>query len=375
MSVVINAVGDFILNAFGQTGEDPFEFVYDQLRDCDILFGNNETVISEYDQRFYQKAYSIRTTAASSKYLTKAGFDVVHFANNHCFDFGVRGAADTLEEFRRLGLPSLGVGLTPEEAERPAIIERDGLKIGFYGIGNNVPEIEQDGAKAYSNTPKNPHLFEQLAELRGKVDVLIVSIHWDNECIDLPNPEVQALGRKFIDSGVDLVLGHHPHIPHGIEKYNGGMIVYSLGNFQFKCTIRPELDYSFIFKATLDKGGVTDYELVPLMINPDSRPRPATGKDVETVLEFIRRVSEPLPGGISSEMFEDAACEIFFTDNLNAWAKRIRENGEGQLHEMFEWFTDPVMVHRFWVLMQKRNWTIYDLLQSLGLNRVNELDA
>ena len=95
MSITLNAVGDFILNAFGQTDKDPFEFIYDDLKDCDLLFGNNETVISEYDIAFFPKAYSIRTPMESSKYLTKAGFDVLQFANNHCFDFGVRGVKDS----------------------------------------------------------------------------------------------------------------------------------------------------------------------------------------------------------------------------------------------------------------------------------------
>lgn len=375
MSVALNAVGDFILNALGQTNEDPFEFVYDHLKDCDILLGNNETVISEYDQRFYQKAYSIRTRVSSMKYLVKAEFDVLHFANNHCFDFGVHGVIDTLDQFRQFNFSSLGVGLTPEAAQKTVILNRNGIKIGFYGVGNNEAEIEQNGTNAYSNNLNNPNLFKQIAKLRNCVDVLIVSVHWDNECIDLPNPETQAMGRKFIDCGANLVLGHHPHIPHGIEEYNGGIIVYSLGNFQFKCNIRPELDYSFIFKAELNKNGVVDYNLIPLMINKDSRPRPANDAEAELVRNFIKRVSEPLPGGIAQEMFEAAACEIFFTDNLNSWAKRIRENGEEQLCEMFKWFTDPVKCHRFWLLMQKKNWTIDDLLKSLDLNTTNELEV
>ncbi|MCP3965325.1 MAG: hypothetical protein GY750_06375 [Lentisphaerae bacterium] len=74
MSVTLNAVGNFILNAFDQTDEDPFEFVYENLKDCDILFGNNETVISDYDVPFYRKVYSVRTSSASAKYLAETGF-------------------------------------------------------------------------------------------------------------------------------------------------------------------------------------------------------------------------------------------------------------------------------------------------------------
>lgn len=374
MAIKLNAVGDFILNAFNQTDEDPFEFIYDDLKDCDLLFGNNETVISEYNTPFYQKAYSIRTSTESSKYLAKAGFDIVHFANNHCFDFGVTGVKDSLAEFKKLNIPTIGVGLTEDEAIRPAIIERDGLKIGFYGIGNNESKIEQDGETAYSNNLMNRDIVEQLKELRKKVDVLVVSAHWDNECIDYPHPDIQQQARKLIDSGVDLILGHHPHIPHGIEKYNDGVIVYSLGNFQFKCTIRPELDYSFIFEAELDKTGVVDFKITPVMVGPDSRPEVVRAKEAETVLNFIQKVSEPLKSGISTEMFEEAACEVFHKDNLNAWAKRIEAHGKEQLMEMFQWFTDPAICHRFWLLMKKKNWTIYDLVKSLDIELETTVD-
>jgi poly-gamma-glutamate capsule biosynthesis protein CapA/YwtB (metallophosphatase superfamily) len=374
MSIILNAVGDFILNAYGQTNEDPFEFIYDELKDCDMLFGNNEAVISEYDTPFFPKAYSIRTPVDSSKYLAKAGFDVLQFANNHCFDFGVRGVKDSLKEFEKLKIPILGVGLSEEAASQAVIIKRDGVKIAFYGIGNSPSEIEQDGEKAYSNNLENPQIYTHLNELRKQVDILIVSAHWDNECIDYPQPDVQQVARKMIDAGVDLILGHHPHIPHGIEKYNNGIIVYSLGNFQFKCTIRPELDYSFIFKAELDKTGIIDYNIIPVMVGEDSRPRVVYGEEADTVLNFIEMVSKPLSGGISEEMFEEAASEIFYKDNLNAWAKRVESHGEAQLLEMFEWFTDPVICHRFYLLMKKKNWTLLDLIKSLDIELDNSLD-
>jgi poly-gamma-glutamate capsule biosynthesis protein CapA/YwtB (metallophosphatase superfamily) len=374
MSIILNAVGDFILNAFGQTSNDPFEFVYDELKDCDLLFGNNETVITDYDTPFFKKRYSIRTPSDSSKYLAKAEFDLLQFANNHCFDFGVQGVKDSLKEFNKLNIPTLGVGLTEAEASRPIIIERDGIKIGFYGMGDGQNKIEQDGVTVYFNSLNHAKMFEHLAELRKKVDVLIVSVHWDNECIDYPTPEVQQLARKIIDAGVDLILGHHPHIPHGIEKYNNGLIVYSLGNFQFKCTVRPELDYSFIFKVELDKNGVVDYQIIPVMVGADSRPHIAVGQDAETILDFIKKVSEPLTAGITTELFETAACEVFFKDHLNSWAQRIEQNGEAQLLEMFKWFSDPVKCHRFYLLMQKKNWTIYDLIKALDIELKTTID-
>jgi poly-gamma-glutamate capsule biosynthesis protein CapA/YwtB (metallophosphatase superfamily) len=89
------------------------------------LFGNNKTVITDYDTPFLKKRYSIRTPSDSSKYLAKAEFDLLQFANNHYFDFGVQGVKDSLKEFNKLNIPTLGVGLTEAEASRPIIIEQD----------------------------------------------------------------------------------------------------------------------------------------------------------------------------------------------------------------------------------------------------------
>ena len=366
MSVILNAVGDFILEA-GQPEGYPFEFVQDLLQDGDIRFGNNETVISNHDVPVFQKAFSIRSAESATTHLVKAGFDVLHFANNHCFDFGVTGIEDSLRNFRKANIPSLGVGLTADAARQPVILERNGLRIGFYGAGTGGSAIEQDGRKAYFNDYRAEWIVEDLRALRQKVDVLIFSAHWDAEGIDLPAPEIQHLARQLIDHGVDLILGHHPHIPHGIERYQGDLIVYSLGNFQFRMNYRPELHYSFLFLARLGKRGVEDYELIPLLVGSDSRPYPVQGKEAQTILDFIARVSAPLPDEITEEMFEDSACEVFFLDNMNSWAKRVEEYGESHLMEMFQWFTDPVRCHRFYLLMKKKNWTLFDLNRSLGI--------
>lgn len=67
-------------------------------------------------------------------------------------------------------------------------------------------------------------------------DVIVVSFHWGTEKENYPDETQQALAHAAIDQGADLVLGHHPHVLQGIEKYQGKYIVYSLGNFCFEET-------------------------------------------------------------------------------------------------------------------------------------------
>ncbi|GIW66594.1 MAG: hypothetical protein KatS3mg095_0492 [Candidatus Parcubacteria bacterium] len=60
----------------------------------------------------------------------------------------------------------------------------------------------------------------------------------------------QKICKIAIDSGADLVIGHHPHVIQNIEKYKDKYIFYSLGNFIF--------DQSFS-QETMIGGGVEVY--------------------------------------------------------------------------------------------------------------------
>ena len=64
-------------------------------------------------------------------------------------------------------------------------------------------------------------------------DLKIVQVHWGEEKSDTPSDEQVSLAHRAIDMGADLVIGHHPHVLQGIEKYKGKYICYSLGNFCF----------------------------------------------------------------------------------------------------------------------------------------------
>jgi hypothetical protein len=100
----------------------------------------------------------------------------------------------------------------------------------------------------------------------------------------------------------DLILGHHAHVPKGIEVYKGKAIFYSVSNF---CMTRPfpfpkwaeqpwahgalrnyadqDPEYgllpygrgakrSLLAKATFTKRGVTGVSFLPMMIDKHYRP-------------------------------------------------------------------------------------------------------
>lgn len=166
-------------------------------------------------------------------FLRGLGFNLFQLANNHAFDWGEEGFRKTKAV---LGDDAFGAG-TYEEAYKVKVVEKDGVKIGFFavcfaaytGVFNDVMNHEGLGC-AYINDLKVNHV---IADAKKEVDYLIVLPHDGIEYIDIPMPETMSRYRDFIDWGADAVIGTHPHCPQGWETYNGKPIFYSLGNFLF----------------------------------------------------------------------------------------------------------------------------------------------
>ena len=73
----------------------------------------------------------------------------------------------------------------------------------------------------------------EIRKLREKCDIIIASVHAGVEYIKKPETSKVMLMRSLIDSGIDVVIGSHPHVIQDIEVYGNGLIAYSLGNLIF----------------------------------------------------------------------------------------------------------------------------------------------
>lgn len=185
-------------------------------------------------------------------FLRGLGFNLFQLANNHAFDWGDEGFKKTKAA---LGDAAFGAG-TYEEAYKVKIVEKDGVKIGFFalsfaaytGVFNDIMNHEGLGC-AYINDLKVNHV---IIEAKKEVDYLFVLPHDGIEYIDIPMPETIARYRDFIDFGADGVIGTHPHCPQGWETYKGKPIFYSLGNFLFNS--KEGYDYRVLNKPRWYEG-------------------------------------------------------------------------------------------------------------------------
>lgn len=166
--------------------------------------------------------------------LKEAGFTTLSLANNHIYDYGEAGLKATIEEIQSNGLEYLGAGLDFESAYSPRVIEKNGVKVGIISSAEAefgcLTENENRGGYAYIN---HFAIEDNVRLLKASCDLVVCICHAGVEEIDAPLPEWRARYKRLCELGADVIIGHHPHVPQGIEEYGDSLIFYSLGNFYF----------------------------------------------------------------------------------------------------------------------------------------------
>ena len=256
-SAVMLAVGDIILDEPGP--ERFFALATPVVRSADLAIGHVEV---PHTTRGVQQKTAVPAPPADPRHLDalpEAGFGLITLAANHAFDQGEPGVRDTIDTLRGLGIATAGTGMTLDEARRPAIVERNGLRFGVLSYNTVGPteswagpakagcaylraitHYEQDhhspGAPptVYTFTPiaDVEAMAEDIAALRPRCDVLTVAFH--KGVVHTPATVLdyeKQIARAAIDAGADVVIGHHAHILRGIEIYRGKPIYHGLGNF------------------------------------------------------------------------------------------------------------------------------------------------
>lgn len=234
--IILGACGDIsfksrLENNVRQKGiKFAFENVKDSLKKADILFGNSESVM--IPDSFPRKEGLICSDIVAGC-LKDAGFHILNIANNHLLDCGSFGLLHTHKTINNLGIKVLGAGKDEQEAGSLQVIEAKGLKFGFLGYQepNNCTYEGGGGRMSYFRLPQ---AIEDVKKYKQQVDILVVSFHGDMEFNPSPSLLKVDFCRKLAESGADIILCHHPHVPQGVERWGDSLIAYSLGNLAFE---------------------------------------------------------------------------------------------------------------------------------------------
>ncbi len=210
----------------------PFRKIADYLNSFDLAFANLETPISDRGVKV-GSIYSFRSDPRSVDGLNFGGIDVVSLANNHIWDYGREAFADTMKHLNNGGIDYIGAG-SYEHVHQGVVKEIKNTKIGFLAYTNLAPRgtaaTPQSAGVGFIDTDQ---LAQDIKNLKMRSDIVIISFHFGDEYKQQHNSYQENISELAINSGADLVVGHHPHVVQEVEKYKNGWIAYSLGNFIF----------------------------------------------------------------------------------------------------------------------------------------------
>lgn len=281
--VTFAVTGDNLIHgqliSFGQrTGS--YDFLYQQelaqeLKRADVAVLSQETIFVA-DPSEYSGYPSFGTPLAVGEAALQAGFNLAACATNHTLDKGL-GAIDTTAAFyEEKDIPCIGIQSSSDiEYEPYKLLTVNGVRLALYDYTYGTNGIPIPASRPHAvHLLNNPNAVRQdLALGREAADAVIVFVHWGNEYEPDPSVYQKSWTRVFLESGVDVVVGTHPHVPQPcelLEREDGHrmLVYYSLGNMvsrqdRRECSIGGLAE--FTITRTPEACGVTEYELKPLI--------------------------------------------------------------------------------------------------------------
>lgn len=244
----------------------------DMLKKDDIVFANLEGVASDKGKDI-GNLYSFRMNPSIIPALSGAGINILSVANNHIGDWGRLAYIDTLGRLKENEILYTGGGMNIDEAQKPVILEKYGIKIGFLGFSDKGPEfMKADKESAGILLANNPDFDEIIKNASKQVDYLIVSFHFGEEYQTKHNKRQEDLAHKAIEDGAKIVIGHHPHVVEDTEVYKNGYIAYSLGNFIFDQSWSEPTMQGMLLELKLDRNGAMSVRKNIIKLNSAFQP-------------------------------------------------------------------------------------------------------
>jgi poly-gamma-glutamate synthesis protein (capsule biosynthesis protein) len=182
-------------------------------------------------------------------------------------DYGEEGLLDTMVHLDQAGIRYIGAGHDRDEAFKPLIIEKKGMKIAFLGFSRIVPDNSWNAGAHHpgvADTYDYTMPVKAIQQARSQADLVVIMTHWGIERQNIPAAYQTDLAHRYIDAGADLIVGGHPHVLQGFEAYKGKWIAYSMGNFIFTTNNVEETLETMILNASCSKDRKCSISAIPI---------------------------------------------------------------------------------------------------------------
>ena len=284
------------IRAFEPIVREDQEAVYGDLlpvlRRADVRVVNCECALTSAASPIWKSGAVFKGEPAHAAGLTAVPFDVACLANNHVLDYGVAGLRQTLRVLARAGIRTVGAGLTDAQALSPLTLRANGQTVHIVNFSEGEDLTATTGGPGVFGWDV-PLAAAQTRALKKLGGVVIAIAHGGLEYVPFPPPYVVAAFRALVEAGADCVIGHHPHVPQGIEWWQGRPIFYSLGNFVFyQPTALLHRKTGFCVSLRCERGAISAVELHPYRIT-DAGLRRLQTDEAREFSRTLTRLSRP----------------------------------------------------------------------------------
>lgn len=262
------------------------EQISENLPPVDAVIANFESAMAVPHVRTPSFITTFSTASWMLSVLSKLEVTHASLANNHSLDYGEIGHQNAVARLQDIGI--IPFGHLSETSTSSVIVTDSSVRIGVIAINSIYVR------------PKESQLQLQIHEMKKDTDVQIAYIHWGDEYELVHNDAQEALARSLAAMGIDVIVGHHPHVVQDVGIVDGALVFYSLGNFIFDQYFSTEVQtgYALVMEAT-DKNKLS-FSIIPVTsIDSRSQPRLMTTEETASFLNSLSKRSSPtLQAGI-----------------------------------------------------------------------------
>ena len=262
----------------------------------DINFVNLECALTDAESSIEKFGPPLKACKEVADVLKSVGVNVCGLSNNHIFDFGIKGAEDTMKELDRCGIAYTGFGSNYEDSRKNWYFEKDGEKLAIIAVCEHEYSYALDGRMG-SRPWDEFETMDDIREAKQNADRVIVIYHGGKELCGYPSPRLKKACRAMVKNGADVVVCQHSHCIGCYEKFEEGHILYGQGNFHF---VKPDFstspdtwDNCLAIKYDTKANGV---EFTPLCVEGDGMAI-AKGEEKEKILAGFEKRNAELANG------------------------------------------------------------------------------
>lgn len=218
-------------NGEGYDFSSQLEILRPIVQEYDLAYYNQETILGGVELEL--SGYPMFNSPQEfGRDMVDLGFNLVSLANNHSLDRNVKGIENSMRFWNsQEGVVTAGTYLSQKERDEIPVYEWNGIRYTFlsYTYGCNGL-TRPEGMDYLVNIYDDEMLIKDVKKAKEKSDLVIVAMHWGNEYTHVPTEEQKRLATLLADSGVNIIIGNHPHVIQPIEWIQDTLVVYSCGN-------------------------------------------------------------------------------------------------------------------------------------------------